>query len=86
MRVPRARSTAQAGTDAMGRTWRAAYLRLTYGCGSYVDYETLVTEAAEPSILVMAISARRPADVQALGRQVVFLPFIPDDAFQPIRK
>lgn len=36
-----------AGSDAMGRAWRAAYLRLTYGCGGYVDYETLVANAAE---------------------------------------
>jgi 2-haloacid dehalogenase len=30
-----------------GRRWRAEYLRLTYGCGQYRRYETLVTEAAE---------------------------------------
>lgn len=35
-----------AGSETMGRTWRAAYLRLTYGCGGYVDYETLVAQAA----------------------------------------
>ena len=50
-----------AGTDAMGRTWRAAYLRLTYGCGSYVDYETLVAKAAEqvglPASATRALSA-----------------------------
>lgn len=36
-----------AGSEAMGRAWRAAYLRLTYGCGNYVPYETLVGEAAQ---------------------------------------
>jgi 2-haloacid dehalogenase len=37
---------AAAGSEAAGRTWRAEYLRLTYGCGAYVDYETLVRRAA----------------------------------------
>jgi len=37
---------AAAGSDSAGRTWRAEYLRLTYGCGAYVDYETLVQRAA----------------------------------------
>lgn len=37
---------AAAGSDAAGRAWRAEYLRLTYGCGAYVDYETLVRRAA----------------------------------------
>lgn len=35
-----------AGSDEAGRRWRAAYLELTYGCGPYRPYETLVTEAA----------------------------------------
>jgi 2-haloalkanoic acid dehalogenase type II len=35
-----------AGTREAGRTWRAAYLKLTYGCGAYRPYETLVREAA----------------------------------------
>ncbi|MGE0873140.1 MAG: HAD-IA family hydrolase [Burkholderiales bacterium] len=33
------------GRDA-GRRWRAKYLELTYGCGAYRPYETLVREAA----------------------------------------
>jgi 2-haloalkanoic acid dehalogenase type II len=37
---------AAGGRDA-GRRWRAAYLELTYGCGAYRPYETLVREAAE---------------------------------------
>lgn len=37
---------AAAGSDAAGRAWRAEYLRLTYGCGAYRPYETLVREAA----------------------------------------
>jgi 2-haloalkanoic acid dehalogenase type II len=35
-----------AGSEPAGRAWRAAYLRLTYGCGQYVPYEQLVREAA----------------------------------------
>ncbi|MFM0220622.1 HAD family hydrolase [Paraburkholderia dipogonis] len=35
-----------AGSEQRGREWRAAYLRLTYGCGSYIAYEQLVREAA----------------------------------------
>jgi 2-haloalkanoic acid dehalogenase type II len=37
---------AAAGGEAPGRTWRAEYLRLTYGCGDYVPYEDLVRQAA----------------------------------------
>lgn len=36
-----------AGSVEAGRKWRAAYLRLTYGCGAYRPYETLVRDAAE---------------------------------------
>lgn len=37
---------AAAGSETAGRAWRADYLRRTYGCGAYVDYDTLVQEAA----------------------------------------
>lgn len=37
---------AVAGSAEMGRTWRMAYLKATYGCGTYRPYETLVEEAA----------------------------------------
>lgn len=37
---------AAAGSEAAGRAWRAEYLRLTYGCGSYEPYEDLVRQAA----------------------------------------
>ena len=36
-----------AGSVERGRAWRAEYLRLTYGCGAYRPYETLVAEAAQ---------------------------------------
>ena len=35
-----------AGSEPAGRTWRAEYLRLTYGCGAYVPYEAMVRQAA----------------------------------------
>lgn len=35
-----------AGSSGRGRAWRAQYLKLTYGCGAYRPYETLVAEAA----------------------------------------
>jgi 2-haloacid dehalogenase len=37
---------AVAGSASKGRAWRAEYLRLTYGSGSYVGYEELVRAAA----------------------------------------
>lgn len=36
-----------AGSEKAGRAWRAEYLRLTYGCGKYVEYEALVRQAAQ---------------------------------------
>jgi 2-haloacid dehalogenase len=38
---------AAAGSEAQGRAWRAAYLRMTYGCGAYQPYEQLVRAAAD---------------------------------------
>ena len=35
-----------AGNEADGRRWRGAYLELTYGCGEYQPYESLVRIAA----------------------------------------
>ena len=37
---------AVAGSDEAGMRWRRRYLEITYGCGSYRPYETLVREAA----------------------------------------
>jgi HAD superfamily hydrolase (TIGR01493 family) len=36
-----------ARSEEMGRKWRAEYLKLTYGCGAYRPYGTLVAAAAE---------------------------------------
>jgi 2-haloacid dehalogenase len=53
---------AAAGSPAMGKAWRAEYLRLTYGCGAYVAYEQLVREAARsvglPDAAAVALEAR----------------------------
>jgi len=35
-----------AGSEEMGRMWRAEYLKRTYGCGAYQPYEALVRESA----------------------------------------
>lgn len=55
---------AVAGSEAAGRRWRAEYLRLTYGCGAYVPYETLVRDAARNTGLAEsaadALEARWP--------------------------
>jgi 2-haloacid dehalogenase len=47
-----------AGSEQAGRAWRAEYLRLTYGCGTYVPYEELVTRAATSTGLSEAHAAR----------------------------
>ena len=51
-----------AGSEAAGRTWRAAYLRLTYRTGAYRPYETLVAEAAAevgmPTEIAAGLAAR----------------------------
>lgn len=53
-----------AGDEASGRRWRTAYLELTYGCGAYRPYETLVAEAARrtglPETLAVALEAEWP--------------------------
>ena len=46
-----------AGSEAAGRKWRAAYLELTYGCGEYRPYETLVAEAARSTGLTDAAAS-----------------------------
>ncbi|NPT37531.1 HAD family hydrolase [Paraburkholderia xenovorans] len=53
-----------AGSEQAGRAWRAAYLRLTYGCGQYIAYEQLVREAAAqvglPESAALALEAEWP--------------------------
>lgn len=51
-----------AGGEEAGRTWRAEYLRLTYGCGAYVAYEELVRKAALATGLTAAHAERLEAE------------------------
>ncbi|MEP6824851.1 MAG: HAD-IA family hydrolase [Ramlibacter sp.] len=53
---------AAAGGEAPGRAWRAEYLRLTYSCGAYVPYETLVADAARAT----GLPESAPAALEAL--------------------
>lgn len=51
-----------AGGEEAGRRWRAAYLELTYGCGAYRPYETLVAEAAQRTGLAQDAALRLEAE------------------------
>ena len=55
-----------AGSAEAGRKWRAQYLRLTYGCGAYRPYETLVAEAAEAVGLEAGCAGRLEASWDTL--------------------
>ena len=55
-----------AGSETDGLRWRCAYLRLTYGCGSYRPYEDLVREAAYEASLAGDAPARLTATWDAL--------------------
>ena len=46
-----------AGSPDDGMTWRRRYLEITYGCGAYRPYETLVREAAATSACRKALAA-----------------------------
>lgn len=52
---------AAAGSEAAGRSWRAEYLRLTYGCGAYQPYEALVREAARNTGMQPGVADRLDA-------------------------
>ena len=49
-----------AGDPARGRRWRAAYLELTYGCGAYRPYESLVADAARRTDLPASAAGATP--------------------------
>lgn len=57
---------AAAGSEAAGRTWRAEYLRLTYGCGAYVPYEDLVRQAARTTGLPASVADALEAGWESL--------------------
>jgi 2-haloacid dehalogenase len=50
-----------AGSESLGRRWRARYLELTYECGAYQPYEELIagaaTDAGAPSTAAAALRA-----------------------------
>lgn len=46
-----------AGDEQTGRRWRTEYLRLTYGCGEYQPYESLVRIAAQRTGLPISAAA-----------------------------
>lgn len=50
-----------AGSEQKGRAWRMAYLKATYGCGSYRPYETLVEEAA----IATGLGSQAAAELEA---------------------
>ncbi len=59
-----------AGDPQTGSRWRNRYLEITYGEGSYRDYETLVAEAAESLDLDRGLAAglsARWAELQPWG-------------------
>lgn len=62
-----------AGGEAPGRRWRARYLELTYGCGAYRPYETLVAEAAADT----GIAPGAPAALNAAWDHVQPWPEVP---------
>lgn len=55
-----------ARSEAAGRKWRAAYLELTYGCGAYRPYETLVAEAARSTGLPETAASTLEREWQAI--------------------
>lgn len=57
---------AAAGSEAAGRAWRGRYLQLTYGCGDYRPYETVVREAARAAGVDEQATARIEARWDAL--------------------
>lgn len=56
-----------AGARDAGRRWRAAYLQLTYGCGVYRPYETLVREAALATGLPAEAAGRLGSEWESLA-------------------
>ena len=59
---------ATAGSEILGRQWRARYLELTYGCGAYRPYEELVAEAAADSGVLAGIILAIALNIWLIGR------------------
>jgi 2-haloacid dehalogenase len=58
---------AVAGSAAAGRRWRARYLELTFGCGAYRPYESLVAQAAEETGMRAGAAGALEAQWQTLS-------------------
>src|SRR3954464_12624185 len=67
-----------AGSEEAGRTWRAEYLRLTYGCGTYVPYEDLVAAAAVATGLTQEHADRLDAEWDELQPWDDAIPLLKD--------
>lgn len=63
-----------AGSDEDGRRWRSRYLELTYGCGKYRPYETLVAEAARD----VGLSAEASTTLHEIWNTLQPWPEVPD--------
>ena len=71
---------AVAGSEEAGMRWRRRYLEITYGCGTYRPYETLVREAAADVDLPEALGGeleRRWVELQPWPEAAVVLKAIP---------
>ena len=55
-----------AGSEENGRRWRHEYLKLTYGCGEYQPYESLVRVAATRARLPESLANRLQESWEAL--------------------
>jgi len=55
-----------AGSEENGRRWRHEYLKLTYGCGEYQPYESLVRIAATRARLPESLAIRLHDSWEAL--------------------
>lgn len=63
-----------AGSPDAGLAWRRRYLDLTYGCGPYRPYETLVAEAASSA----GLPATRAAELEARWHELAPWAGVPD--------
>jgi 2-haloalkanoic acid dehalogenase type II len=63
-----------AGSPEEGMRWRRRYLEITYGCGAYRPYETLVREAAHDA----GLPARLPDELDQRWDELSPWPEAPD--------
>ena len=66
---------AAGGSSSLGHAWRAQYLELTYGCGVYRPYESLVAESAAKT---PGLSSSAPATLLAAWDTLAPWPEVPE--------